>query len=52
LVFNVPGDAVARIVAAYRALIDAQAGVSAPGGAGPREVVGPAFTRGHFVRAV
>jgi U32 family peptidase len=52
LVFNVPGDPVARIVAAYRALIDAQAGVAAPKGPSPREVVGPAFTRGHFVRAV
>jgi putative protease len=51
LVFNVPGDPVARIVAAYRSLIDAQAGVKV-GGPSPREVVGPAFTRGHFVRAV
>jgi putative protease len=51
LVFNVPGDPVAHIVAAYRALIDAQAGVAAPGPS-PREVVGSAFTRGHFVRAV
>jgi putative protease len=51
LVFNVPGDPVARIVAAYRSLIDAQTGVKA-GGPSPREVVGPAFTRGHFVRAV
>jgi putative protease len=52
LVFNVPGDPVARIVAAYRGLIDAQAGVAVPKSPGPREVVGPAFTRGHFVRAV
>jgi putative protease len=52
LVFNVPGDPVARIVAAYRALIDQQAGIAMPTGPSPREVVGPAFTRGHFVRAV
>jgi putative protease len=51
VVFNVPGDPVARIVGAYRAMIDAQAGV-AMNGPTPREVVGPAFTRGHFVRAV
>lgn len=52
LVFNVPGDPVARIVAAYRALIDTQAGAAASQNPTPREVVGPAFTRGHFVRAV
>jgi putative protease len=52
LVFNVPGDPVARIVAAYRALIDQQAGVATPASPSPREVVGQAFTRGHFVRAV
>jgi putative protease len=51
LMFNVPGDPVARIVAAYRAVIDAQSGAAAAGPT-PREVVGPAFTRGHFVRAV
>lgn len=52
LVFNVPGDPVARIVAAYRAAIDAQAGAIASQNPTPREVVGPAFTRGHFARAV
>ena len=52
LVFNVPGDPVARVVSAYRAVIDAQAGVASPQVPSPREVVGPAFTRGHFVRAV
>jgi putative protease len=52
LVFNVPGDPVARIVAAYRAAIDAQAGASVSRNPTPREVVGPAFTRGHFARAV
>ena len=52
LVFNVPGDPVARIVAAYRAAIDAQSGAADFRGPTPREVVGPAFTRGHFARAV
>jgi putative protease len=51
LVFNVPGDPVARIVAAYRAAIDAQGGARREAES-PREVVGPAFTRGHFTRAV
>jgi U32 family peptidase len=51
LVFNVPGDPVAHIVAAYRAAVDAQSG-AAPKGPTPREAVGPAFTRGHFIRAV
>lgn len=52
LVFNVPGDPVAHIVAAYRSQIDALAGANAGKGPTPREVVGAAFTRGHFVRAV
>lgn len=52
LVFNVPGDPVARIVGAYRALMDAQEGKTVSQNPTPREVVGPAFTRGHFVRAV
>jgi putative protease len=52
LVFNVPGDPVAHIVAAYRSQIDALARVGPARGPTPREVVGPAFTRGHFVRAV
>jgi putative protease len=52
LVFNLPGDPVARIVAAYRAALDRQAGVARPGAPTAREVVGPAFTRGHYTRAV
>jgi putative protease len=52
LVFNVPGDPVARIVSAYRAVIEAQAGGVTATSTSPREVVGSAFTRGHFVRAV
>lgn len=51
LLFNVPGDAVATRVAAYREALD-----RASRGEGlsrrPREVVGSAFTRGHFARAV
>ncbi len=51
LLFNVPGDAVAERVAAYREALDAAArgeGLSRR----PREVVGNAITRGHFARAV
>ena len=52
LLFNVPGDPVARIVSAYRSAVDATAGAEVPIGPSAREVVGPAFTRGHFARAV
>jgi putative protease len=52
LVFNVPGDPVAKIVGAYRGLVDAQSGALTERLVSPREAVGPAFTRGHFVRAV
>ena len=54
LVFNVAGDDVARIVAAYRAQLDALDNHPA-GDADPdaiRSVLGGAFTRGHFARAV
>ncbi|MBK8249214.1 MAG: U32 family peptidase [Gemmatimonadetes bacterium] len=50
LLFNVPGDAVGRVTSAYAASI--AAGGSVPGTLSPRELVGSAFTRGHFVRAV
>lgn len=46
-VFNVPGDHVGELVAAYRAVLDRRAAVK-----GPRVLVGQDFTRGHFVRAV
>ncbi|MBL8959141.1 MAG: hypothetical protein JNJ98_04750, partial [Gemmatimonadetes bacterium] len=50
LLFNVPGDAVGSVTAAYAAWIaDAE---TVPGTPSPRELVGSAFTRGHFVRAV
>ncbi|MBK7907883.1 MAG: U32 family peptidase [Gemmatimonadetes bacterium] len=51
LVFNVPGDEVAAIVAAHgEALANVAAG-RAPGRA-VRDEVGDRFTRGHFARAV
>lgn len=52
LVFNVPGDNVAPVVAAFRAQLDTlQAGVR-PDAALVRAVVGEEYTRGHFERAV
>jgi putative protease len=47
-VFNVPGDRVGELIAAYRAILDGE--VVATRGA--RALVGQEFTRGHFVRAV
>jgi putative protease len=52
LVFNVPGDPVAEVVAAYRAAMDALAEHRRFDVHAVREVVGGAFTRGHFARAV
>lgn len=52
LVFNVPGDDVADVVAAYRALVDSLVAGDVPAVAGVRTVVGDAYTRGHFARAV
>ena len=52
LVFNVPGDPIARIVAAYRAAVDKLAGLPATPGPSARDLVGTVFTRGHFARAV
>jgi U32 family peptidase len=47
LLFNVPGDPVGPLVAAYaRAIRDLD------GSADVRQLVGSAFTRGHFARAV
>ncbi len=51
LVFNVPGDAVAERVAAYRAAVDAVARGERPSRR-PRELLPDGFTRGHFARAV
>jgi putative protease len=47
-VFNVPGDRVGELVAAYRAALDD--GLAAA--RRPRVLVGQEFTRGHFAKAV
>ncbi len=52
LLFNVPGDPVAEIVARWRAALDALAGARTPELAAIRALVGGEFTRGHFARAV
>jgi hypothetical protein len=52
LLFNVPGDPVAEIVARYRAALDALAHGDTPPVEEIRALVGTAFTRGHFARAV
>jgi putative protease len=51
-VFNVPGDPVAEIVRGYRDAIDSMVAGTPVRNAAVRSVVGPAFTRGHFARAV
>ncbi|MGZ8412301.1 MAG: DUF3656 domain-containing U32 family peptidase [Gemmatirosa sp.] len=51
-VFNVPGDPIREIVGGYRTALDALAVGRRPDTAAVRAVVGPAFTRGHFARAV
>ena len=52
LVFNVPGDPIPDVVARYRAALAALAAGARPDLAAVRALVGPAFTRGHFARAV
>lgn len=52
LLFNVPGDPVADIVARYREALDALATEHEPPLTEIRALVGTAFTRGHFARAV
>ena len=51
-VFNVPGDPVAEIVNGYRTMIDSLAAGESVRHSSVRSVVGSAFTRGHFARAV
>jgi putative protease len=51
-VFNVPGDPVTEVIAGYRQLIDSLASGEVVQGSSVRSVVGSAFTRGHFARAV
>ena len=52
LVFNVPGDPVATVTAAYRAAVDTVAAGDRPDARAIRALTGGAFTRGHFARAV
>jgi putative protease len=52
LVFNVPGDPVARVTAAYRVSLDALAAGRSPDPGAVRAVTGREYTRGHFARAV
>jgi U32 family peptidase len=51
-VFNVAGDPVADIVRGYRQALDALATDRPLDRSAVRELVGTAFTRGHFTRAV
>jgi len=51
LVFNVPGDPVAQVTAAYRKSLDALAGGRSPDPKGVRALMGREYTRGHFARA-
>jgi len=52
LVFNVPGEPVAAVVAAYRRTLDALEEGRRPATDEVRQLLGGAFTRGHFARAV
>jgi putative protease len=52
LVFNVPGDPVAGVTAAYRKALDHLASGGPPDPGGIRAITGREFTRGHFARAV
>jgi putative protease len=52
LVFNVPGDPVAEVTAAYRDQLAALADGRAPDSSAIRALTGGAYTRGHFARAV
>ena len=52
VLFNVPREPVGRIVRGYRDMLDRLAAGDEPGPSTVRSVVGSAFTRGHFVRAV
>ena len=51
-IFNVPDDPVAQLVAGYRRMLDELASEHAARFEPVRSVVGDAFTRGHFARAV
>ncbi|HJU68661.1 MAG TPA: U32 family peptidase [Gemmatimonadaceae bacterium] len=51
-VFNVPGEPIASIIAGYRRMLDDLAAARPPASEAVRSLVGDAFTRGHFARAV
>ena len=52
LVFNLPGDPVAEVAAAWRGALDALERGTPPDLDAIRQLTGSAFTRGHFARAV
>jgi U32 family peptidase len=52
LVFNVPGDPVASVTAAWRRALDAVGAGSRPDVTAVRELLAGAYTRGHFARPV
>jgi putative protease len=52
LIFNMPDDPVAEIVAGYRAALDALRSGAEPSLGAIRATLGSRFTRGHFARAV
>jgi putative protease len=52
VLLNLPGDPVAEIIACYRAALDALHAATEPPIGPIRALVGTAFTRGHFARAV
>ncbi len=52
LVFNVPGDPVAEVTAHYRTALEALRAGRTPDPRPLRTLLGGAFTRGHFARAV
>ncbi|HEX9563723.1 MAG TPA: DUF3656 domain-containing protein, partial [Gemmatimonadaceae bacterium] len=51
-IFNVPGEPIERLIEAYRGILQSLAAGTDPSVGAPREVVGRAFTRAHFTRAV
>jgi putative protease len=50
--FNVPDEPVAAVIAGYRRMLDDLAGAKPARFEAVRSLVGDAFTRGHFARAV
>lgn len=52
LLFNVPGEPVSELVGRYRAALETMAAAGEPPLHEIRALVGSAFTRGHFARAV